>query len=182
MAEVEVFPLSADGTTPPLAYTTTNALPTLASQPTKHTLGPVTINGTTLPGVGGLQVDLGQQLLAERADGCLYPIVAARVGGQPKITIPHRDPFTLLSTLGLTGVNLASNLVAYARPYDDTTNVVTTAATAISFTIASGRAKPVELTAEQGAVATLGIEVAGLSSSSTHPIAVASNATAPSVA
>jgi len=181
MAEVECFPLSVAGVAHPITYSTTNALITLAGQPVLHTLGPCSLNGTVVGGLQSSAVDLGQQLNIERTDGALYPIVGARVGAQPKITNGHADPFTLFSTLGLLGLNLTSNFVQYFRQYSATTGVIDTGATAISFTIASGRAEPGDMSAQQGGVATLGFMVSGLSSSSTHPIAVSTSATAPTI-
>jgi hypothetical protein len=183
LADVEAVLLSADGTTNPLAYTTNNALLTLAGQPVEHTLGPVSINGTVVPGVTSIEIDFGSELdVAARNDGALYPTVCARIQAMPKLVIGHSDAFTVLSTLGLLGLNITANVVAYLRQYNSTTGVIDTGATAMSFTVASGRCTPIQSAAQQGGLATTGFEVTALSASDTHPFAVAVNATAPSVA
>lgn len=182
MAEVEVLPLSSVGTDYPLTRTDNNALPSLASQPILHTLGPVSINGTVVPGLESASLDLGQRLQSERTDGALYPILAARMDAAPRISATHRDPVTMYAQLGsMLGANITSNVVAYFRPYSATDGVVSTGATSVSITVASGRVVPLEITDSQGAVSTLGIDIHGLSSSATHPFAVSVTATAPAI-
>jgi hypothetical protein len=182
MAEVEVVPLSNDGTSHPLTRTDNNALPTLASQPVLHGLGPVSINGTVVPGLQSGGVDLGQRLDVQRTDGALYPIVAARIDASPKLSATHADPVGMYAQLGsLLGANITSNVVAYFRQYSATTGVIDTGSTAVSITVASGRVVPLEVSVGHGQVATIGLEVHGLSSSSTHPFAVSVSATAPAI-
>lgn len=181
MADVEVVALSNNGTTAPLLRTGSVSLPSLASQPILHTLGPVSVNGTVYPGLNAAQVDLAPQLEVRRDDGALYPIVAARTQGQPTMTLTHADPVALTNLLGATGVAASSNIIAYFRQYNATTGVVSTSNDAISLTCASGRMEPQALTASQGAVATMGALVRGLSTSSTHPFAVSVSATAPAL-
>jgi hypothetical protein len=182
MAEVEIVPLSNTGMAHPLTRTDNNAMPTLASQPILHTSGPLSINGTVVPGVASYGLDLGQRLEAQRTDGALYPIVAARVDAAPKVTASHADPVGMYAQLGsLLGANISSNVVAYFRAYDATTGVVSAGADAVSITVASGRVTPLETAATQGQVATVGIEVQGLSSSATHPFAISNSATAPAI-
>jgi hypothetical protein len=180
MAEVEVYPLSNNGTTHPLTRTDNNALPSLAAQPTLHTLGPMSINGTVYPGLTTAGVELGQRLEVQRTDGALYPILAVRVDATPRITATHADPVAVHGILGLTGVNLTSNLVAYFRAMD-TAGLVSTGADAVSITVASGRVLPLEISTAQGQVATIGLEVTGLSSTATHPFAMSISATAPAI-
>lgn len=182
MAEVEIYPLSNDGTTHPLTRTDNNAMPSLASQPILHTLGPCSINGTVVPGLSSAALDLGQRLEVQRTDGALYPLLAVRVDAAPKLSATHADPVGMYAQLGsMLGANISSNFVAYFRQLNTTTGVVDTGSTAVSITVASGRVVPLEVTDSQGQVSTIGIEVHGLSSSSTHPFAVSSSATAPAI-
>ncbi len=182
MAEVEIVPLSNTGTAHPLTRSDNNALPTLASQPILHTAGPLSINGTVVPGLMSAAADLGQRLDVQRTDGAMYPIVAARVDAAPKISATHADPVGMLAQLGsLLGANLSSNAVAYFRQFDATTGVLDTGATAVSLTVASGHVLPLEMPVEQGKVATIGVEIHGLSTSATHPFAYSASATAPAI-
>jgi hypothetical protein len=182
MADVEVTPLSNTGMAHPLTRTDNNALPALASQPILHTSGPMSINGTVVPGLQSFGVDLGQSLSVQRTDGAMYPIVAARVDARPKISATHADPVGMYAQLAsMLGANITANAVAYFRQYDATTGVVDAGATAVSITVASGRVMPLEVATEQGGVATVGVDVHGLSAGATHPFAVSVSATAPAI-
>ncbi len=177
MADVEVILLSADGTTHPLAVTDNNALPTLASEPALHTLGPVTLNGTAIGGTSDCSVDLSQQMEVRSSDGDIYPRVCAYLGGSPSLSLGHDDPVTLLTTVGLVGLNVTANVVQYFRNYDTTTGL--TASTGLSLTIASGRVIPESQDADNLAVAKTGMRVLPLSSTTTHPMVIATGATVP---
>jgi hypothetical protein len=181
MAEVEIYPLSNNGTTHPLTRTDNNALPSLASQPILHTLGPVSINGTVIPGLQSAGLELGQRLQVDRTDGALYPLLATRIDAAPRITATHADPVTMYGQLGsLLGADITSNVVAYFRQHGSS-GVTDTGSTAVSITVASGRVLPLEVATSQGAVATLGLDIHGLSSGATHPFAVSVSATAPAI-
>jgi hypothetical protein len=184
MADVDIVYLSNTGVAHPITVTGSNAALTLASQPILHTLGPVSINGAVIPGVGEVSLATGNEMTVERTDGALYPIVSARIASQPRMTIAHRDPIGALASVGVLGANIATNVIVYFRQYNITTagGVVDTGASAIGITVASGRIHPVELGVEQGAVGTLGLEVIGLSAvNATHPWAVSVSATAPAI-
>lgn len=176
MASVEVMLLSADGTTHPLAPTTA-ALPSLGSQPALRTLGPFSINGTTIAGATSVNLDLAPSVEAIISDGDLYPRVCAYAGGAPSFTIEHADPETLRGTLGFLGAPLSANFVQYLRDVDATTQVAS--ATGISLTVASGRCIPMEFGADNLQVAKGGMKVDCLSSTTTHPVVLATGASVP---
>jgi hypothetical protein len=180
-AECSAVYLSNDGAAHPLTLTTSNALPALSAAAVVHTLGPSVLNGSGIPAVASVSGDLNQELVAQRSDGDKYPRIAARMGGQPRLTIPHKDPVAVLAALGLDGANVTSNFVQYFRRFDATTGVVG-ASSGISITIASGRAHPTQIEAEHGAIAGQAIEVIGLSATSTHPFALSLSATVPAAA
>lgn len=181
MAEVEVYPLSNTGVAHPLTRTDNNAMPTLAAQPILHTAGPLSLNGTVIPGVASYGIDLGQRLEVQRTDGALYPLLAVRVDAAPKLTATHADPVTMIAGLGsLLGNSISANVIAYFRQLA-TTGIVDTGATAVSITVASGHVLPLEVTSAQGQVATMGLEVHGLSSTATHPFVASITATAPAI-
>lgn len=181
MADCEAVYLSADGTTHPIgALTTNNALPALTAQPTLHTAGPLSINGTVYGGLMSSGCTLNQQETIQRSDGDLYPRIYARYGGDPRLTGEHADPIGLWSIISPTGANISANVVQYYRAYDTTTGV-NSATNSISITVGSGRLHPTTITTAQGQVAKTGFEVYGLSTSSTHPFVTATNASAPAV-
>lgn len=177
MAEVEVILLSSDGLVHPLAATTINSLPSLAAQPALRTIGPFSINGTTIGGTTSVSVDLGAQVEAMASDGDVYPRVCAYKGGTPVINVEHGDPETLRATLGFTGAAISANFVQYFKTIDATTQVASS--TADSLTVASGRAVPQDLGADNLQIARGGMRVECLSSTTTHPIVVATGALAP---
>lgn len=176
MADVEVVLISNNGTSHPLTAGT-GSLPTLASEPALRTSGPSTINGTTVAGTSGFNVDLGASVQTMLSDGDLYPRACAYVGGDPVITVEHADPATLLATLTLNGVALSSNFVQYARDYSTTTGLTQT--TGISITVASGRVIPEDFGADNLAVATGSFRVLAMSTSTTHPLVIATGASVP---
>lgn len=181
MGDYECVYLSADMTTHPIgALTTNNALPSLASQPALHTLGPMSVNGTVYGGLMSSSGNLGQVYEARRTDGGPYPMVAARYGGTPSLSGEHSDPISLWSVMSPTGAAISANVVQYYRAYDPTTGLVSST-NSVSITCAAGRVHPQTITTGQGKVATVGIEVLATSATATHPFAVSLAATAPAV-
>ena len=176
-ADVEVILLSSDGLVHPLAVTDNNALPSVASEPALHTLGPIKINGTTIGGVASLAVDLGHGYEVEISDGDRFARNVALLSGAPTISGAFDGPETAGSTLGQEGVAISANFQAFLRDYDTTTGLQDT--DGISLTIASGRIIPTVAATEYGQIAKGGFMVHGLSSSATHPIVVATGQTVP---
>jgi hypothetical protein len=177
MAECEAAILSNGGSTAPYLLGTAS-LPALTAQPVRHTLGPAVINGTGIPGVTGSSIQLGQMFESRRFDGDLYPRIAWQAGGEPRLQIDHGDPYAVLNALGLLGASVSASTVVYGRLYNATTGV-SSSTNGLSFTIGSGRIFPRDVSASQGQVATGGIDIVALSSTSTHPIVVATNAAVP---
>jgi hypothetical protein len=177
MAEVEVVLVSNDGQAHPLTAADNGAIPTLSAEPALKTLGPATINGTSTGGYLSCSIDLGNKLETFVSDGDLFPRVAAYTGGDPRITYEHGDPATLFSAIGLTGAALTSNAICYFRDYSASTQLTLT--TGLSLTIASGRIIPEDFGASSLGVARGGVRIIGLSTSSTHPIVVATGASVP---
>jgi hypothetical protein len=177
MAEVEVMLLSSDGMTHPWVGTNNNALPSLGSQPALRTIGPCKINGTAIGGATSVNVDLGASMEALTSDGDLYPRVCAYKGGDPVIKVEHSDPETLRGTLGFTGAAITANFVQYFKTIDPTTQIALT--TADTLTVASARVIPEDWSADNLGIAKGGMSVGCLSTSGTHPIIVATGATAP---
>jgi hypothetical protein len=97
------------------------------------------------------------------------------------MTGTHSDPITLPNTIGLFGLNLSGGgFIQYFRQYDATTGEVTgDSGTGVSITAATGRIEPADIAAADGEPNTIGIQVMGTSSSSTHPFAVSVAATVP---
>ena len=180
-ATVEVTPISDGSFTNPIAITTA-ALPTLGSQPLLYTLGPVSINGTVIPGLVSAGADLAQQLIVQRSDGSKYAMAASRMSAAPRLFGEHADPGAIAAALTLDGANITSNVIQYFRSYNAVTGVVDNAASSgCSLTVAAGRIHPTDFSVTQGAIAKSGFEFLPLSATTTHPIAVSVTATVPTV-
>ena len=180
-ATVEVTPVSDGSFTNPIALTT-GALPTLAGQPLLYTLGPVSINGTVIPGLTSAGADLAQQLIVQRSDGSKYAMAAGRMSATPRLFGEHADPGAIAAAITMDGANITANVIQYFRAYNSTTGVVDNAASSgCSLTVAAGRIHPTDFSVTQGAIAKSGFEFLPLSSTTTHPIAVSVTATVPTV-
>lgn len=178
-ASVDVVCRSDDGQTNPLTVGT-GTLPSLSSQPTLHTLGPVALQGTAIDGVQGWSIDLGQRIVTERTDGDLYPTVVAYRGGAPSITVDHASVENVLAVLDLIGEAASTDTVLYARQHSATTGLVVGGATAVSITLAGGYVHPDTITASQDGVATPSIVMLPQATTvDVHPLTVSTTATAP---
>jgi hypothetical protein len=181
MASVDIIPLSADSNHP-LVFEGGQSLPAYTGSPILHTLGPVDINGTVIPGLTGHSGALNGAMNVQRSDGFKYPRLAGRMTISPNLNLAHADPAAVLTALGLLGTDITASVVAYFKEYDPTTGVVREDGGAISLSIAKGRCSPSGFEASQGAVATTGIAVDGISTDGvTNPFAIATSVTPPTV-
>ncbi|MBA3622960.1 MAG: hypothetical protein H0W48_00520 [Methylibium sp.] len=174
LAEVEVVVLSSNGMANPLSAITTGALPSLAAQPSLHTLGTTVVNGSTIAGGTGFSWDFGPEISlgldGAPGDGLLYHTAASYLGGAPMLDVEHGDPISALTNIGYLGSALTGNFVQWLRTYDAATKVAL--ATGLSLTVADGRVLPADIGAGNGRVATGGIRCMPTSTSGTHPVVV----------
>lgn len=84
---IDVVARSSDGITAPMTVTAASTMPALTLLDQAFTLGPVSINGTTLGGVKSTRVDFGKQLVVESGDGDTYPTFIAIQARQPSILV-----------------------------------------------------------------------------------------------
>jgi hypothetical protein len=178
MANIEIVPMSTTGQLDPLVISDNVDLPTLAGSPALHTLGPVKINGTVIPGLSGQSGNIGSSIAVQRTDGDLFARVCARIEAKPTMSLSHQDPKSILASLTLMGI-VITEVIVYAKAYDPATGVASQAGS-ISFTMVSGRIHPGGPDASQGGVASTSLEVLGISDDgATNPIAVNTNVVAP---
>jgi hypothetical protein len=86
-------PRSSNGVLAPIAMTTLQSLETGQDATNEiYTLGPVSVNGTALPGVDDMTLDFGINLEIIHADGGIYPIFTG---------IPTAMPFFIIKTYDL---------------------------------------------------------------------------------
>ena len=81
-----------DGSNDPVQLADDQALPTQSTVVQTFTLGPVTIGGVTIDNLQSLEINFGLQVVAEGADGDIWPTEAAIVAVQPTITLRGIDP------------------------------------------------------------------------------------------
>jgi hypothetical protein len=181
MATVQIKLLSANGLAHPLAAPVTGqSLATLASDPARHVLGPLSLNGTAREGTTSFSADFGQNLAALPTDGKTFDDVAIYLGGAPSLSIDHASLRSLVTAAGFGGANISGNVVQYFRPLNaDGITVATTGAG--SMTIASGR---FNITGGNQAVgqtdsATLEVLATNGAGDDVHPFVFAWNASLP---
>jgi hypothetical protein len=177
MADVVVVPLSSDGMIHPIAAPTNVTLPTLASEPALHTLGPVEINGTKYSGCRNAGFDLGNEFTGEPHDGDLYLRNVGEFQADPKLQFEHADPTTLYPILGGLGVAVSSTAKLNFRDYSSTTGAAL--GTGLSISISSGAVNTGAIKMGRGSVPTIGGEIQPLSSTQTHPFTINASATMP---
>ena len=165
-ATVQIWLISADGTTHPLSKGAGARL-SLSAQPTLHTLGPVDLNGSELPAVAGVSGSLQHEAAARTTDGDLYPTEYAWRASMPMLSIDHSDPDALLTALGLTGSNIsAATKVAFLARGSD--NLISS--TEKSITIGDGHISPRQESGGVGQTASQGFDILAASSDgTTHP-------------
>ena len=91
-------PRSSNGVLSPIAFTTLQSLESGQDQANEiYTLGPVTVNGTALPGVDDVTLDFGINLEIIIADGGIYPTFVGIMSRAPFFTVRTFDLDTLAS-------------------------------------------------------------------------------------
>lgn len=98
----EVFCISSDGTTTPVAITTGQSLAGTPDSAEKFTLGPLTINGTTYQPVS-MEIDFGLQVEPDSHSGFPYPVRVHVKQTAPKITFRTKD-VGVIGTFGMAGL------------------------------------------------------------------------------
>ncbi len=174
MANVAVLPLSADGMTHPLLLNAAAAMPTVSSEPTLHTLGPVLINTVRVSGLRNFSLDLGNEFVGEPHDGDLYLRNVAEMEGNPMFSGEHADPTTFLSTSGLFGLTLTA-LVVNLRAIHATSGAAL--GTGASLSLAAGTLEPGPVRMRRNGVPSIGFSAQPVSATATHPVVVDTAAT-----
>ena len=106
-----------DGSNDPLQIADDQALPTQSTVVQTFTLGPTTIGAVSLDNIRSLEVNFGLQVVAEGADGDIWPTEAAIVAIEPTITLRGIDPKWLkAANIPLTGkATTHANTTIYLR-------------------------------------------------------------------
>jgi hypothetical protein len=129
-----------DGTNAPIVFSSNNALPTgVVSQ--AFTLGPVSVNGTLYENLNAT-INFGFQIDRIAGDGDTWPTFVATLANAPSIELSHPNR-AALGILGLSGLPITANVVAYLRSIERNKKAYSNASTQhIKFTIVDGVAHP----------------------------------------
>lgn len=180
MAVVEFVYLAVASLGNPITFVNTGFDPPVFSgSPVLHTLGPVSIAGTIVPGLTSSAGSMNPNLQVMRGlDGDLYPRVAARLQIAPSFHYNHTDPTAIIQAVGLLGVS--ATVISYFRQYD-VTNGITSNTGGISLSM-TGRLHPSGVDVQNGAVASTDLTMTGISADGVaSPMTVATNVTIPAV-
>ena len=133
----DVIPISTDGDTAPMAYTASQSLAGSPTADEAYTIGDVTINGSAVTGVQGVDIDFGIQEIVAAGDGELYASFTAIMARRPSIRVRTFDA-ALADTYGPAGTVLSStNTIDFKK----VTQGGTTSETATTVTINEGRVR-----------------------------------------
>lgn len=176
-ADVEIVMLSNDGEANPVTFVQNASLPTLSAQPALHTMGPVYVNGSALPGANSWSVSTGKSFTVPANDGDLFPTSAAVIDEVSTISVGHNDPLAALASIGLTGSSISADVVCYASGYS---SGIVAKTGSVSVTIGTGDIRPSPMSLSQGSLASIGIDVSPISSNgTTYPLTISTSATIP---
>lgn len=161
---------SANGTTASLAASSNVAFPSLTAIPDRHTIGPVTVNGTAIPGVTGYSYSSGFSIVGVATDGLPYTQGGVPTNFDRTISVTMSDPVGVEAVLGETGVKIASTTTVVLYRLN---NDLPSATGAITLTIAEGFVKPQTFSGSHANMVTGGMVILPSSTDGTTvPIAI----------
>ncbi len=150
--------------------------------PKIFTLGPCSINGTFFGGGSGYAVDAGLDIIYEATGGNVTPTYGSIDGAEPKIQLKTPDVGTILGITGATGVALSSTgFIAYLKQRASG-GVFTSGSTHAKYTIISGMAYPMRVSARRNKAAELMTDIVALYDDTNAPLAIAKNQALPATA
>lgn len=169
-----------DGTNDPLVITNGSvALSGNLTATEYFCAGPVSLNGSVLPGVKSIDVDTGTDLLNESADGEVWPSFVGIQHVAPTVTVKLFEK-VMLSTLGLQGLALdgTDGLEFYARKYSNTSRVANATAQHIYFQGLNGTVIPIDTDGQDSSPYTDTIKFELISASdSVSPLTISTGST-----
>lgn len=149
-----------DGTNDPIAYTSGQSLPSVASASEAYVAGPVTVNGTMADGVQSSTVDFGITEWSLAGDGDVYPTFVAIGDRRPRISFTSNYA-SLLTTVGIggTAVDASNCKVYYRKATENGTRVADATSEHIAITVDDGMIQPADTTYSHGDAAAQGYDI-----------------------
>jgi len=115
VADVEVIVLASgvhNGIADIIVETADQTIPALPTEPAYHVRGPMSVGGTSLPGVVSFSYASGNRVLAnEPVDGKTYPQALVYDGGERTISLGMARPVTVATEIGIEGGAVTNALV-----------------------------------------------------------------------
>ena len=152
--------ITYDGTNNPIVIATGQALEGAPSISELFTLGPVSLNGTTINGVQSVSIDPGLVEIVQFGDGQVWPTFVGIMQRQPLITLTTLD-VAAFNTFGLSGTaQSATDSVVYLRKIaEGGTRVADDTAEHIKFSIDDGKIIPRAIAGANGAPQMMQLEL-----------------------
>jgi hypothetical protein len=179
LADITILLASTDGQTDPITIGT-GSVPSLAANPTLHTMGPLVDNTTAKWGVQSWSLDTGISIEPIQTDGFFYPTTYRVNAYQATATIQHNDTPALLSALGDSGKDgTGAGFILYARAYDSAAKATLTTGYSFTFTLGLANIDTVAVEGTNRAQAAIRVQSYTASGALTFPVAVATSASFP---
>lgn len=162
-----VLTASYDGTNDPFVYAGSSALSGNLTATEYFGAGPVSINGSSIPGIKSINIDSGIELIQEGSDSEVWDtFVGLQRRASVVVTIKTLENVNW-ATLGLTGtaLNGSTGLVFYARKYSAQGRVANATEEHIKFTGLNGSAIPMDSDGQDSSPISDTIKVEFISSS-----------------
>jgi hypothetical protein len=137
----DLFAISTDGTTAPLAVAVGQTLPTIPQVSELYVSGTVGLNLLSLNAVTDLDIDFGINVQTLGADGYAFPTFCGITTRRPRIDVGGLD-LTALSTLGLNGLTLTAWKVYLRKISKGGTRVADATTQHIKFSGTAGMFRP----------------------------------------
>lgn len=137
----QVYAASSDGTTAPLAIAKSQTMPSVSAFDQAFTVGPASINGTTVEAVRELEIDFGMAVrVLEPGDGDVYPTFVCLMERRPTVTLRTTNVHLLDSAeLGQWVAQGGTDSLVYLRKIDrNGTRVANGTAEHVRFSIDDG--------------------------------------------
>jgi len=112
--DYEMAAVSVDGVTSPLTMGVSQSMPSIVTTREYFTVGPLTINGTAIPGIQSTKVDFGLNVATEGGDGHAYPTLTY-IDERSIVCTFRTKTINILETIGFFAAQSATDSVFYLR-------------------------------------------------------------------
>lgn len=156
--DYDMAAVSTDGVTSPLTMGINQAMPTISTNREYFTVGPLSVNGTAVPGIQSTKVDFGLAVATDEGDGNAYPTLTYIDERSIVVTLRTKS-INVLNTIGFFTAQSTTDTVFYLRKIlAGGTRVAEGTAEHIRFTVDDGMISVTEVGGDKTAEAEIKIE------------------------